>query len=67
MLFRSQTIAKMGDTTGLFHGARGLLDGAKDSAKAEQMLRQYVKQPSPGPERPTAAQAESLLKKNVSR
>jgi len=62
-----QTIAKMGDTTGLFHGARGLLDGAKDSAKAEQMLRQYVKQPSPGPERPTAAQAESLLKKNVSR
>jgi tetratricopeptide (TPR) repeat protein len=61
-----QTIAKMDDSAGLFHGARGLLDGSKDKAKAQQMLRQYVKQPSPGPERPTAAQAESLLK-NVSR
>jgi tetratricopeptide (TPR) repeat protein len=57
-----QVVARMEEPTGLYHGARGLLDGDKDAAKAGQMLRQYLKNPAQGPERPTVAQAERRLK-----
>ena len=56
-----KAIARMDEPTGAYHGARGLLDGGKDLAKAEQLFRQYLKQPAAGPERPSAAVAHLNL------
>lgn len=55
-------IAKREEPTGLYHGALGLLDGGKDSAKAVELLTRYSKRPADGPERPTAADAEKRVK-----
>ena len=56
-----RAIAQMEEPGGAFHGGRGLLDGGKDPAKAEQLFRQYLNRPAEGPGRPSKVMAHLRL------
>ena len=54
-------LARTPERSPIFHGARGMLDGGHEAAKAEQLLREYLKNPAEGPERPTRVMAHFKL------